>query len=218
MTTTTTPPPRPEERPGDPRPAFERVAAAWLAREVDGGQHLDPAALAREVSVTPRTAAATLAALRASRERDPSCGRVRMLLARDRIQQAFVAAELRGDGRLDAASLAREAGVTTTVARQWLRAFRAARHGDPGCAASQPSAARPPRSSLPGCRPPTRVAADPISSRSRRRITRWSASSSSTTSRSRPTAGALTRPRSPARSALAAPTPPRPWPPCAAGP
>jgi WhiB family redox-sensing transcriptional regulator len=132
VTTTATPPPRPEERPGDPRPAFERVAAAWLAREVDGGQRLDPSELAREVSVTPRTAAATLAALRASRERDPDCGRVRLLLARDRIQQAFVAAELRGDARrLDPAELAREAGVTTTVARQWLRTFRAARHGDP---------------------------------------------------------------------------------------
>jgi WhiB family redox-sensing transcriptional regulator len=68
-----------------------------------------------------------------------------MLLARDRIQQAFVAAELRGDARLDAASLAREAGVTTTVARQWLRAFRAARHGDPTLAGlrGEPAEHRP---------------------------------------------------------------------------
>jgi WhiB family redox-sensing transcriptional regulator len=131
MTTTATPPPRPEDRPEDPRPAFERIAAAWLVREVDGGKWLDPSELARQVSVTPRTAAATLAALRASRERDPGCSRVRMLLARDRIQAAFVAAELRGDTRLDAAALAREAGVSTTVARQWLRTFRAARHSDP---------------------------------------------------------------------------------------
>jgi WhiB family redox-sensing transcriptional regulator len=130
MTATTTTPP-PADGSGEPRPAFERVAAAWLAREVDGGQQLDPAELAREVSVTPRTAAATLAALRASRERDPACGRVRMLLARDRIQAAFVAAELRGDGRLDAATLAREADVSATVARQWLRTFRAARTSDP---------------------------------------------------------------------------------------
>src|SRR6266498_4129790 len=121
MTTTTTPPPRPEERPGDPKPAFERIAAAWLAREVDGSQQLDAAALAREVSVTPRLAAATLAALRASRDRDPGCARVRMLLARDRIQAAFVAAELRDDTRpLDPDELAREAGVSVTVARQWL--------------------------------------------------------------------------------------------------
>jgi WhiB family redox-sensing transcriptional regulator len=125
--TTTTPPPPAE----DPKPAFERIAAAWLAREVDAGQHLDPAELAREVSVTPRTAAATLAALRASWERDPGCKRVRMLLARDQIQAAFVAAELRGDTRLDAATLAREAGVTTTVARQWLHTFRTARASDP---------------------------------------------------------------------------------------
>src|SRR5437867_10937046 len=105
-TATATPPP---EGSG-PRPAFERVAAAWLAREVDGGQRLDPGELAREVSVTPRTAAATLAALRASRDRDPACGRVRTLLARDQIQQAFVAAELRGHARLDPAELARQAG------------------------------------------------------------------------------------------------------------
>jgi WhiB family redox-sensing transcriptional regulator len=146
MTATTTPQPPPAEGPGDPKPAFERVAAAWLAREVDGGQRLDPGELAREVSVTPCAAAAVLAALRASRERDPGCGRVRMLLARDRIQAAFVAAELRGDGRrLDPDELARQAGVTTTVARQWLRTFRAARHGDPTLAElrSEPAEHRP---------------------------------------------------------------------------
>jgi WhiB family transcriptional regulator, redox-sensing transcriptional regulator len=145
VTTTATPQPWPEERPGDPRPAFERVAATWLAREVDGGQRLNPGELAAEVSVTPRTAAATLAALRASRERDPGCGRVRMLLVRDRIQAAFVAAELRGDCRLDAATLAREAGVTTSVARQWLRTFRAARHSDPTLAGlrGEPAEHRP---------------------------------------------------------------------------
>jgi hypothetical protein len=144
VTTTTTPPPA--DRPGDPRPAFERVAAAWLAREVDGNQRVDAAELAREVSVTPRTAAATLAALRASRQRDPSCGRVRTLLARDRIQQAFVAAELRGDRRrLDPDELAREAGVTTTVARQWLHTLRAARASDPTLAGlrGEPAEHRP---------------------------------------------------------------------------
>src|SRR6266511_1844935 len=129
---TTTPTPRPEDRPGDPKPAFERIAAAWLQREVDGGQQLDGAELARQVSVTPRLAAATLAALRASRERDPGCARVRLLLAREQIQAAFVVAELRGDRRrLDPAELARQADVSTTVARQWLRTLRAARHGDP---------------------------------------------------------------------------------------
>jgi hypothetical protein len=141
MTTLTTPQPASE----DPKPAFERVAAVWLAREVDGGQRLDPAELAREVSVTPRTAAATLAALRASRQRDPGCGRVRTLLARDKIQAAFVAAELRGEGRLDAAALARQAGVTTTVARQWLRTLRGARQGDPTLAGlrGEPAERRP---------------------------------------------------------------------------
>jgi WhiB family transcriptional regulator, redox-sensing transcriptional regulator len=145
MTTTTTTLP-PADGSGDPKPAFERVAAAWLAREVDGGQWLDPSELAREVSVTPRTAAATLAALRASRERDPGCSRVRMLLARDRIQAAFVAAELRGgDARLDAATLAREAGVSTTAARQWLRTLRTARHADPTLAGlrGEPAERRP---------------------------------------------------------------------------
>src|SRR6266540_3832741 len=82
MTTTTTPP---ADGSGDPKPAFERVAAAWLAREVEQGQRLDPAALARQ------------------------------------------------------------AGVSATVARQWLRAFRAARHGDPTLAGlrGEPAEHRP---------------------------------------------------------------------------
>jgi hypothetical protein len=37
----------------DPRPAWERVAYVWLAREVDAGQPVDPATLAGEVSVIP---------------------------------------------------------------------------------------------------------------------------------------------------------------------
>jgi WhiB family redox-sensing transcriptional regulator len=131
MTTTPTPQPQPEDRPGDPRPAFERIAAAWLAREVDSGQPVDAAELARETSVTPRLAAATLTVLRAAREHDPDCVRVRLLLAREQIQAAFVAAELRGTGRLDPAALAREAGVPTTVARQWLHTLRAAWASDP---------------------------------------------------------------------------------------
>jgi len=128
---TTTSSPAPADRPGDPRPAFERVAAAWLAHEVDGGQQVDPGELARQTSVTPRMATAILAALRASRGRDPGCARVRMLLARDRVQAAFVAAELRGNGPLDPAALAREAGVSVTTARQWLHTLRAARGSDP---------------------------------------------------------------------------------------
>jgi WhiB family transcriptional regulator, redox-sensing transcriptional regulator len=68
-----------------------------------------------------------------------------MLLARDRIQAAFVAAELRGDGRLDPAELAREAGVSATVARQWLHTFRAARTSDPTLAGlrGEPAERRP---------------------------------------------------------------------------
>jgi WhiB family redox-sensing transcriptional regulator len=131
----TTPPiapaPDPGDRPGDPRPAFERIAAAWLAREVDGGHQVDPAELAREVSVTPQVATATLAALRAARAQDPSLSRVRLLLARDQIQAAFVAAELRGTRTLDPATLAHQAGVSVTVARQWLHTLRAARASDP---------------------------------------------------------------------------------------
>jgi WhiB family redox-sensing transcriptional regulator len=132
MTTSiTTPAPDPGDRPGDPRPAFERIAAAWLAREVDAGQPVDAAEVARQVSVTPRVAAATLTVLRAARAQDPSLARVRLLVARDRIQAAFVAAELRGTQRLDPAALAREAGVSVTVARQWLHTLRAARTSDP---------------------------------------------------------------------------------------
>src|SRR6266540_3658388 len=39
------------EPPTDPRPAWERIAYTWLAREVDGGHQVDPATLAAEVSV-----------------------------------------------------------------------------------------------------------------------------------------------------------------------
>jgi hypothetical protein len=34
--------------PVDPRPAWERIAYAWLAREIDQGQPVDPARLAGE--------------------------------------------------------------------------------------------------------------------------------------------------------------------------
>src|SRR5204862_2589278 len=47
--------------------------------------------------------------------------------------------------RLDPAALARPAGVTTTVARQWLHTFRTARHTDPTLAGlrAQPAERRP---------------------------------------------------------------------------
>jgi hypothetical protein len=129
----TPPPPAPQPDQGrvDPRPAWERIAAAWLAREVDTAERLDPGELARQLSVTRAVAAATLAALRAARAADPGLGRVRMLLARDRIQAAWLAHQLRGGPPPDPAALARETGVSVTVARQWLRTFRAARAADP---------------------------------------------------------------------------------------
>jgi WhiB family redox-sensing transcriptional regulator len=131
MTTTATPPPRPEERPGDPRPAFERIAYAWLDREVDGGQPLDPAELAAEVHVAPHLAAGLLERLRAARERNPDMVvTLRSRRARDRITDAYVTRELHGSQRLDAAQLAAEAGVPTTTARQWLHALRAQQDHD----------------------------------------------------------------------------------------
>jgi hypothetical protein len=39
---------QPEQQgPTDPRPAWERVAYTWFAREVDHGQPIDPAGLPR---------------------------------------------------------------------------------------------------------------------------------------------------------------------------
>jgi WhiB family transcriptional regulator, redox-sensing transcriptional regulator len=117
--------------PADPRPAWERVAYTWLAREVDGNQPVDPTALAAEVSVTPRLATDLVRVLRAQRERDPELGELRGRLVRDRITDAYLARELKGGHSLEAAELAREVGTTTTTARQWLHTLRAARSGDP---------------------------------------------------------------------------------------
>jgi WhiB family redox-sensing transcriptional regulator len=125
----------PAEPPVDPRPAWERVAYTWLAREVDGGHQVNPAALAAEVSVTPRLATDLVRVLRAQRQRDPGLSELRGRLVRDRITDAYLARELRGGTPLDAAELARELGTTTTTARQWLHTLRAARSGDPRLAA-----------------------------------------------------------------------------------
>ncbi len=119
------------ESPVDPRPAWERVAYTWLAREVDGGHQVDPAALAAEVSVTPRLANDLLRVLRAQRQRDPDLGELRGRLVRDRITDAYLTRELRGGTPLDAAAVAGEVGTTVTIARQWLHTLRAARSGDP---------------------------------------------------------------------------------------
>jgi WhiB family transcriptional regulator, redox-sensing transcriptional regulator len=113
------------ERPADPRPAWERIAYAWLAREVDAGQPVDPATLAREVSVAPGLARDLVRVLRAERDRDPALEELRGRLVRDRIADAYLRRELADGGRLDPAELAAEVGTSPTVARQWLAGLRA---------------------------------------------------------------------------------------------
>ena len=118
------------EPPADPRPAWERVAYTWLAREVDGGHQVDPAALAAEVSVTPRLAGDLVRVLRAQRQRDPGLAELRGRVVRDRITDAYLVRELRGGTPLDAATVARELGTTTQTARQWLHTLRAGRRSE----------------------------------------------------------------------------------------
>jgi WhiB family redox-sensing transcriptional regulator len=59
-----------QQRPADPRPAWERIAYAWLAREVDAGQPVDPATLAREVGTSTTVARQWLHTLRAGNQAD----------------------------------------------------------------------------------------------------------------------------------------------------
>jgi WhiB family redox-sensing transcriptional regulator len=113
------------ERPTDPRPAWERVAYTWLAREVDGGRPVDAATLAREVSVAPTLARDLVRLLRAQRTRDPGLSELRARLLRDRITDAYLRRELPGSGRLDPTELAAEVGTSPAVARQWLAGLRA---------------------------------------------------------------------------------------------
>jgi Transcription factor WhiB len=113
------------ERPTDPRPAWERIAYTWLAREVDGGQSVDPAELAAEVSVAPSLARDLVRVLRAARDRDPTLGELRARLVRDRIADAYLRRELAGDQHLDPTALAAEVGTSPAVARQWLAGLRA---------------------------------------------------------------------------------------------
>jgi len=112
------------EPPADPRPAWERIAYTWLAREVDAGQPIDPAELAREVSVAPSFASDLVRLLRAQRDRDPELGELRARLVRDRIADAYLRRELHGDQRLDPTELAAEVGTSPAVARQWLGSLR----------------------------------------------------------------------------------------------
>jgi WhiB family redox-sensing transcriptional regulator len=120
------------ERPTDPRSAWERIAYAWLAREVDGGQPVDPATLAAEVSVAPAFAHDLLQVLRATRQHDPNLSELRARLVRDRITTAYLARELHGRHPLDPAELAAQVGTTPAVARQWLHALRAQQPGPEG--------------------------------------------------------------------------------------
>jgi WhiB family transcriptional regulator, redox-sensing transcriptional regulator len=113
------------ERPTDPRPAWERVAYTWLAREVDAGQPIDSTALAREVSVAPDLTRDLLRVLRVERDRDPGLSELRVRLVRDRITDAYLRRELAGGGRLDPDELAAEVGTSPAVARQWLAGLRA---------------------------------------------------------------------------------------------
>jgi Transcription factor WhiB len=119
-----------QERPADPRPAWERVAYAWLQREVDAGQPVDPATLAHEVSVAPGFARDLIRVLRGHRQRDPELLELRGRLVRDQITDAYLARELPGGQPLDAAELAAEVGTTATVARQWLHTLRAGQQSD----------------------------------------------------------------------------------------
>jgi WhiB family redox-sensing transcriptional regulator len=123
-------PPAEQERPADPRPAWERVAYVWLAREVDTGRPVDPTALAAEVSVAPGFARDLVRVLRAERDRDPTLGELRSRVVRDRITDAYLVRELSGGQPLDPAELAAEVGTTTTVARQWLHTLRTSQQGD----------------------------------------------------------------------------------------
>jgi WhiB family transcriptional regulator, redox-sensing transcriptional regulator len=118
------------EGPVDPRPAWERLAYAWLAREVDAGQPVDPTELAGQVSVAPRFAGDLLRVLRAARDRDPALSELRARLVRDRITDAYLTRELAGGRQLDPAELAAEVGTTATVARQWLHTLRGGQQAD----------------------------------------------------------------------------------------
>jgi DNA-binding GntR family transcriptional regulator len=119
------------ERPADPRPAWERIAYTWLAREVDGGQPVTAAQLAAQTSVAPTFAADLLQVLRAQHQRDPALTQLRARLVRDQLTDLYVTRELRGGQRLDPAAVATELGTTATVARQWLHALRGVRERDP---------------------------------------------------------------------------------------
>jgi hypothetical protein len=106
MRPTTTPPAGAPEPPADPRPAWERIAYTWLAREVDGGQPTTAEQLAAETSVTLGFARDLLQVLRAHRARDPNLGELRARLVRHQLTDVYLRRELAGGQRLDPAALA----------------------------------------------------------------------------------------------------------------
>jgi hypothetical protein len=133
----------------------------WLAREVDADQPVDPAALAREVSVAPGLARDLLRVLRGHRDRDPGLSELRARLVRDRIADAHLRRELAGGSRLDPAELAVEVSTSPAVARQWLAGLRA-QHDSPTAwrsSASPSATATRPQHSSPICRPTSPSAA-----------------------------------------------------------
>jgi hypothetical protein len=140
------------EQPADPRPAWERVAYAWLAREVDAGQPVDPTALAREVSVAPDLARDLLRVLRAQRMRDPGLGELRARLVRDRITDAYLRRELAGDSTLIPPSWRPRSAPPRPSPDNGSPRY-ATRSGMVGCWSSPQATATPRPSSLRGCRP-----------------------------------------------------------------
>ena len=138
----TTTPDTPSGPPADPRPAWERIAYAWLTREVDNGQPTTAEQLAAETSVTPAYARDLLRVLRAQRQRDPGLAELRARLVRDRLTDAYLRRELGGGQRLDPATLAAELGTTATIARQWLHALRAQHASEQGLGALDEPASR----------------------------------------------------------------------------
>ncbi len=122
---------QPEERPSDPRPAWERIACTWLHHEVDGGQQMTAAQLAAQTSVAPAFAGDLLQVLRAQHQRDPALTQLRARLVRDQLTDLYITRELHSGQRLDPATVAAELGTTATVARQWLHALRGVHERDP---------------------------------------------------------------------------------------
>jgi WhiB family redox-sensing transcriptional regulator len=142
MRANTTPPAGASGPPADPRPAWERIAYTWLAREVDAGQPTTAEQLAADTSVTPAFARDLLRILRAHRQRDPGLSELRARLVRDRLTDAYLRRELGEGERLDPAALAAELATTATIARQWLHTLRAQHASEQGLGALGEPASR----------------------------------------------------------------------------